>query len=102
MTKNTKQGIILLFKKLSKKGYFSLLLHISSNEAIHYNDVLKHAITNKIVKSRASITIILNDLTDLGILDRTVSQDRPIRTTYKVSNKGKIVIKHLKELESIF
>lgn len=53
-----------------------------------------------IVDSRESITIILNGLTELDLLEREVS--RPIRTTYKVSKKGKIVLKHLKDLEILF
>ena len=72
------------------------------HENIHYNDVLKHCLEKRIVDSRASITIILNGLTDLDILEREVSQTRPIRTTYKVSKKGKVVIKHLKDLEPLF
>ena len=85
---------------MSKKGFYTILIYIKNHAEIHYNDVLKYAIKNKVVSSRASVTIILNGLTDLGLLDRSVSQGRPIRTTYKVSNKGKTIIKYLKELEN--
>jgi len=87
---------------MSKKGFYEILNHVIEHENIHYNDVLKHCLEKRIVDSRASITIILNGLTDLDILEREVSQTRPIRTTYKVSKKGKIVIKHLKDLEILF
>ena len=86
---------------MSKKGFYLILLYIKNHENIHYNEVLQYAIKNKVVNSRASITIILNELTDIGVLERTVSQNRPIRTTYKVSNKGKLVIKHINEIELI-
>ncbi len=56
----------------------------------------------KIVDSRASVTIILNGLTNLGLLDRTVTDTRPIRTSYQVSKTGNHIIKSLKELESVF
>ena len=50
----------------------------------------------------ASVTIILNGLTNLGLLDRTVTDTRPIRTSYQVSKAGYHIIKSLKELESVF
>lgn len=87
---------------MSKKGFYEILNHMIEHKHIHYNDVLKHCLEKRIVDSRASVTIILNGLTELGILKREVSQTRPIRTTYKVSKKGKTTLKHLKELEQLF
>lgn len=87
---------------MSKKGFYEILNHVIEHENTHYNDVLKHCLEKRIVDSRASITIILNGLTELDLLEREVSQTRPIRTTYKVSKKGKIVLKHLKDLEILF
>ena len=87
---------------MSKKGFYDTLNYIIEHEDVHYNDVLKHCLEKKIVGSRASVTIILNGLTGLDLLQREVSQSRPIRTTYKVSKKGKTVLKHLKELEVLF
>ena len=86
---------------MSKKEFYDILNHVIENENVHYNDVLRHCLEKQIVSSRASVTIILNGLTELGLLDRKVSQTRPIRTTYSVSKKGKTVMKHLKELESV-
>jgi len=86
---------------MSKKGFYDISNYITKNENIHYNDVLKHCLEKQIVRSRASVTIILNGLTELEVLERKVSQTRPIRTTYNISKKGKTVMKHLKELESI-
>ncbi len=86
---------------MSKKGFYHILKHINENENVHYNDVLRYSLDKKIVDSRASVTIILNGLTDLGLLERTVSQTRPLRTTYKISKKGIIIIRNLKELESL-
>ena len=87
---------------MSKKGFYDTFNHVLENENIHYNDVLKHCLEKRIVDSRASITIILNGLTELDLLEREVSQTRPIRTTYKVSKKGKTALKHLKDLEQLF
>ena len=101
MTKGPRDSLLLLLRKLSKKGFYEILVHIGKTENVHYNDVLKYALEKKIVQSRASITIALNGLTDLGLVEREVSQTRPIRTTYKISKKGKSVIKNLKELELV-
>lgn len=87
---------------MSKKGFYNVLNHIHENEDVHYNDVLKYSIDKKIVDGRASVTIILNGLTDLGLLERLVSQTRPLRTTYRVSKKGRMVIKQLRDLELLF
>lgn len=79
-----------------------MLENLKDHPEMHYNDVLRYLLENRIISSRASVTIILNGLTDLGLLERNVSQDRPIRTTYKVSKKGNIVLKHMVELEVLF
>lgn len=102
MTKNQSKNFVVFLRSMSKKGFYEILNHVIEHENIHYNDVLKHCLEKRIVDSRASITIILNGLTELNLLEREVSQTRPIRTTYKVSKKGKVVIKHLKDLEILF
>lgn len=102
MTKNQSKNFVVFLRSMSKKGFYEILNHVIEHENIHYNDVLKHCLEKRIVDSRASITIILNGLTGLDILEREVSQTRPIRTTYKVSKKGKTVLKHLKDLEILF
>lgn len=86
---------------MSKKGFLEVLEFARDNEGVHYNDVLRHTFDKKIVDSRTSVTIILNGLIDLGLLERNVTNTRPIRTTYKVSKKGQSVIKGLKDLETI-
>lgn len=87
---------------MSKKGFYDILNHVGENDDVHYNDVLRHALEKKIIDGRASVTIILNGLTDLDLLERHVSDSRPIRTTYKISKKGRLVLKHLKELQVLF
>ncbi len=87
---------------MSKKGFYEVFNYIHEKKSVHYNEVLRHALDKKIVDSRASITIILNGLTNLGLLDRTVTDTRPIRTSYQVSKTGHHVIRSLKELESVF
>jgi len=87
---------------MSRKGFYEVFDYILDHEGIHYNEVLKHCLEKKVLDGRASVTIILNGLTELGLLEREVSQSRPIRTTYKVSKKGKIVLKSLKDLEMLF
>ena len=87
---------------LSRKGFYDILTHIKENPSVHYNEVLRYSLEKEVVVGRASITIILNGLTDLGLLERTASQTRPIRTTYKITEKGNKVLKHFKELETIF
>ena len=102
MAKKAKPGFLISLRMLSKKGFYDILRHVKENPGVRYNEVLRHSLEKEIVGGRASITIILNGLTDLGLLERTTSQTRPIRTTYKITEKGNKVLKHLKELETIF
>lgn len=99
--KDQRQNFLTFLKRMSKKGFLEVLEFVRDNEGVHYNDVLRHAFDKNIVDSRASVTIILNGLTDLDLLERNVTNTRPIRTTYRVSKKGHSVIKGLKDLETI-
>lgn len=95
------RDIVKVLRILATKGTYETLQHVRDNENIGYNSMLQHAISNKIVKSKASVNTTITKLTDLGLLERTVTQDRPIRTSYKISEKGYDVIKHLDGIEHI-
>lgn len=97
-----KQDFLVFLRKMSKKGFYEILKYVEEKKSVHYNEVLRYALDKKIVESRASVTIILNGLTNLGLLERTLIDSRPIRTNYKVSKNGHLIIKNLKELEAIF
>ena len=94
-----KQNIGNILRILATKGTRETLQYIRNNEDVGYNSILQYVVSNKIVKSRASVNITITKLTDLGLLERKIIQDRPIRTGYKVSQKGHLVIKHLDGIE---
>ena len=102
MSRESSPDFLIFLRMMSKKGFFSLLQYVKEQQTVSYNQVLRYAIENKIVESNASITIVLNGLTNLGLLERTVVDARPIRTNYSVTKNGLEVIKKFKELESIF
>lgn len=87
---------------MSKKGFYEVFNYVHEKKSVHYNEVLRHVLDKKVVDSRASVTIILNGLTNLGLLERIVTDTRPIRTSYQISKTGHHIIKNLKELESLF
>lgn len=84
---------------MSKKGFIPILKYIADRADVHYNDVQKYALANRIVDSRSTVTVVLNALTDSGLLDRSVSSVRPIRTTYRISKKGRTVLQYLQQIE---
>ena len=86
-------------RNLSKKGFYDVLREVEARSKMHYNEILKYTLEKKLVKSRASVTTILNGLTGLGLLDRMVTDARPIRTTYQLSKKGKSILNLLKQIE---
>lgn len=97
-----RQDFLVFLRKMSKKGFYEILKYVEEKKSVRYNEVLRYALDKKIVESRASVTIILNGLTNLGLLERTLIDSRPIRTNYKVSKNGHYIIKNLNELEAAF
>ena len=102
LTSSKNQDFLLFLRMMSKKGFYDMLNHISGKGSVHYNALLKFALEKKIIDSAASVTIILNGLTNLGLLERTVTNTRPLRTTYKVSKNGQKVLKNFGNLETLF
>lgn len=56
---------------------------------------------NKLVRSDATVTQALNAFAELGLVKRTASQNRPVRTTYEMTKKGKEFVRHLTELQNL-
>ena len=90
-----------LLKKLGKKGFYEILLFVEEKGQARYSEVLDYVVTNKIVASDATVTAALNYFTELGLLKRRTSQERPVRTNYSLSKKGKLLAKYLFELERL-
>ncbi|MGH2639744.1 MAG: winged helix-turn-helix transcriptional regulator [Rhabdochlamydiaceae bacterium] len=60
---------------------------------------MKYALASKIVESRSTVTVVLNTLTDLGIVDTNVSGARPVRTTYMLSKRGKNILPLMRQIQ---
>ncbi len=86
---------------LAKKGVYDIFLHIKNQENLYYGDVLKYALDNRVIKSRASVTTTLNALTHYGLLERHVTHAKPPRVYYQVSERGHKILKYLKEIEKL-
>ena len=96
-----KRDIVLVLRMLAKKGTYDVFRCIKDHGFMHYNDVLKYTLEKQLIKSRSSVTTILNDLTDYGLLDRTVVQTRPTRTQYRISKMGLEMLKYLETIENM-
>ena len=90
---------MIFLRMLSKKGFLDTLAHISDKKQIHYNELQKYLMKKKIVTSQASVTIILNGLTNIGLLDRVIVDGKPPRTSYSVNKVGKSVLSQLNNLK---
>ena len=99
MIDKKKDDYLFILRRIAQKGFAEVLQYVNKKEVIHYNDILQYAVGENIIKSRSSVTIILNGLTEMGFLTRTVSNARPIRTTYSVSKKGQHVLKGIRAFE---
>lgn len=96
-----KSKFIDILGKLSKKGFYEILLFVSEKGQAHYSEVLVYSTKNNLARSDATITRALSTLTKMGILRRRVSEDTPIRTTYDLTKTGKELVKHLKEIQNL-
>lgn len=83
---------------MSKKGFYEVLVFVSEKGSVGYADILKYCLEGKIVQSRGTVPTILNGLTDLGLLERTVSTERPVRTRYSLTEKGKRILELLNKI----
>jgi len=88
-----------LLRTISRKGVLEVILYINENPHSSYTNIQNYIIKEKIVNSQASITIILNGLTRLGLVDREISNKRPIKTGYSLSSMGENVLLKLINLE---
>lgn len=90
---------LIFLRMLSKKGFYETLLYVNNNPKTHYNEIQKYILKKNIVTSQASVTIILNGLTNLELIDRTVIDDKPPRTSYSLNKYGKSILAKLNNLK---
>jgi DNA-binding HxlR family transcriptional regulator len=94
--------LIEFLGKLSKRGFLAILIHIAERGEQNYNEVLRQAQANKAAHSSSQVSAVLKTLTRFGLLERTAHPDKmPIQITYRISKKGKVVLSHLKQIESV-
>jgi DNA-binding HxlR family transcriptional regulator len=89
-----------LLRVVSKKGFYSILKHLGDKSELRYHEILKAALGDKIVDSRSQVDVALRMMVKLGMLDRTIHDERPPATTYRLSKKGKDVLHYLRQLEA--
>jgi len=90
-----------LLRKLSKKGYYETFNYICKKETAHYSEILKYDLDNGFVKSRATVTLIVRNLSKMNLIKRTIIDSRPIRTIYQPTQKGLKLLQHLQEIEQL-
>ena len=96
-----KSKFLEILRKLSKKGYYEILLFVKDRREAHYSEVLGYVTKNKLARSDATVTQALNALTTLGLFRRRISQERPIRTTYELTKEGEEFVRHLTDLQRL-
>ncbi len=90
-----------LLRKMSKKGFYKTLEFVCEKQSAHYSEILKYDLDNRIVQSRATITLIVRSLSKMDLIRRIVMDSRPIRTVYQPTEKGLKLMRHLKDVEQL-
>jgi len=99
MDRNKRKAFTDLLRKMSKKGFYETLEFVCEKESVHYAEILKYNLENRIVQSRATVTLIVRDLSKMGLIKRTVMDSRPIRTIYQPTEKGLKLFRQLQDME---
>jgi len=101
MDGDKRKAFLNLLRKMSKKGFYETLEFMCEKGSVHYAEILKYDLENKIVQSRATVTIIVRNLSKMSLTKRTVMDSRPIRTLYQPTEKGLKLLRHLKSIEQL-
>lgn len=96
-----RQEFLRLLRMISKKGFYDVLVFVEEKGTVGYSDILKHCLNEKIVESRGTVPKIVNGLSDLGLMESTVSVKRPVRTIYTITQNGKDILTSLRKIETI-
>lgn len=101
MDKDKRKAFTDLLRKMSKKGFYQTLEFIYEKGSVHYAEILKYDLENRIVQSRATVTLIVRGLSKMNLIKRTVIDSRPIRTLYQPTEKGLKILRHLQDMEQL-
>jgi DNA-binding HxlR family transcriptional regulator len=99
--KKSKPDLSDILRKMSKKGYYETLSFISQKGSVHYIEILEYNLNTPIVESRATVTLIVRNLTALGLIKRSIVDSRPVRTTYQVTEKGQKLLDPLHAIKQL-
>ena len=86
---------------MSKKGFYETLEFVCERGPVHYADILDHDLKGSVVKSRSTVTLVIRELTKLGLIKRIVIDSRPIRTVYEPTEKGQRLLQLLQDIEQL-
>jgi DNA-binding HxlR family transcriptional regulator len=101
MNNDKRKALLSLLRKMSKKGFYETLEFVCERASVHYSEILKHDLENRIVESRATVTLIVRGLSKMVLITRTVIDSRPVRTVYEPTAKGLKCVQLLKEIEKL-
>jgi len=82
---------------LFRKGSAEVILFLASVEKARYSEIKKQ----KYVVGDRSLSRILKELQERGLIRREALPTYPISTSYSLTDKGKIVAKNLNKLKEI-
>ncbi len=101
LLKKDKPDLAELLRKMSKKGYYETLSFICHKRSVHYAEILEYDLKTPIVESRATVTLIVRNLTALGLIKRSIVDSRPVRTIYQPTEKGEKLLNYLRAIERL-
>jgi DNA-binding HxlR family transcriptional regulator len=99
--KRSNPDLAEILRKMSKKGYYETLSFICQKGSVHYSEILDYGLNTPIVESRATVTLIVRNLTAMELIKRSIVDARPVRTIYQPTEKGQKLLEHLQAIEQL-
>jgi len=101
MNVDKREALRVLLRKMAKTGFVETLEFVCKKGSVHYAEILNYNLENKIVQSRATVTIIIRNMSKMGLIKRTVMDSRPVRTIYEPTEKGLKLMRHLQDIQRL-
>jgi len=80
---------------LFKKGRIDLLLYLHKKKSARHNEILNQGF----VRSRSSVSIMLNELEKNNLIKRVVVSTKPPQTSYELTEYGKRIVQYLQGID---
>ena len=98
----TTEDFQIFLNLISRKGFYEILKYVNEEEQRSYSKIQEYYTRLEITSNNTSIDVILNGLTNMGLLEKYAEDNKYLETTHMLSKTGKQVLSKLVSLQRLF